>query len=456
MAGRRLSFCRPECFHLAEPDSSNLPLPEDTIYPRFVELRLSEALEDSPAVLIHGPRQSGKTTLARRIGQDRGYIHLDLDDDTLRDAAEADPIGFVADLPARVILDEVQRTPALFRALKAEIDRKRAPGRFLMAGSTHVLLVPRSSDSLAGHLRVVRLHPLSQAEIARSAPDFLDALFGEGFPLAPSERLGRQLADRIAAGGYPPALALPAGRRRAGWHRNDLASLVERDVREVARIGALEALPRLLGYAAAKTAGLFNVNDLASPFQLTRPTVRSYLTLLERIFLLERLPAWQSNPPNRLIKTPKLHLSDTGLACALLGVGAEEMHGDRALLGQLLETFVFQELKRQAGWRDEPTELFHFRDRDGFEVDLVLEQGGGTLAGVEVKASSTVRGRDFRGLRKLASAVGTRFVRGVVLYDGETCARFGERLHAVPIRRLWESPAAQAARQRGTERATHP
>lgn len=410
------------------------------IYPRFVAPRLEEALEDSPAVLIHGPRQSGKTTLARRVGQDRGYVYLDLDDDTLREAAEADPIGFVADLPERVILDEVQRTPALFRALKVEIDRRRAPGRFLMAGSTHVLLLPRLSDSLAGRLRVVRLHPLSQAEIARTAPDFLDALFAGVFPMAPGERLGAQLAERVAAGGYPAALALPAGRRRAGWHRDYLAALVERDVRDLTRIGALEALPRLLAYAAAQTAGLFNVNALAAPFQLTRPTIRNYVTLLERIFLLARLPAWQSNRPSRLIKTPKLHISDTGLACALLGVGAGEMHRDRPLLGQLLETFVFLELKRQAGWRDRPTGLFHFRDRDGVEVDLVLEQGGGALAGVEVKASSTVRGRDFRGLRKLASAAGKRFAGGAVLYDGETSAHFGERLFAVPMRRLWEPP----------------
>ena len=410
------------------------------IYPRFAAPRLQEALEDSPAVLIHGPRQSGKTTLARRVGQDRGYVYLDLDDDTLRDAAEADPIGFVADLPERVILDEVQRTPALFRALKMAIDRRRVPGRFLMAGSTHVLLQPRLLDSLAGRLRVVRLHPLSQAEIARSAPDFLDALFGEGFPLAPSERLGRQLAER-GRRRWLSGRARPA-RRTAP---NRLAPRLPggaggaRRARCGAGSGALEVLPRLLGYAAAQTAGLFNVNALASPFQLTRPTVRNYLTLLERIFLLERLPAWQSHRPSRLIKTPKLHFSDTGLACALLGVGAEEMYADRPRLGQFLETFVFQELKRQAGWRGQPTGLFHFRDRDGVEVDLVLEQGDGALAGVEVKASSTVRGRDFRGLRKLASAVGERFAGGVVLYDGETSARFGERLHAVPIRRLWES-----------------
>lgn len=413
-----------------------------TIYPRFVARRLEQALEDSPAVLIHGPRQSGKTTLARRFGQDRGYAYRNLDDDTLRDAAEADPLGFAADLPERVILDEVQRTPSLFRALKTEIDRRRVPGRFLMAGSAQVLLLPRLSDSLAGRLQVVRLHPLSQAELAGRVPDFLDCLFGSGFPMSPSKRLGPELAARIAAGGYPSALALPTEPRRGRWHRDYVAALVERDVRDLARIGALEAIPRLLGLAAAQTAGLFNVNDLASPFQLTRPTIRSYLMLLERVFLLERLPAWRSDRASRLVKTPKLHFGDTGLACSLLGVGADAMNRDRSLLGHLLETFVFQELKRQADWRDEPAGLFHFRDRDGVEVDLVIERGGGTLAGVEVKASSTVRGRDFRGLRKLANAVGDRFAGGVVLYDGETSARFGERLYAAPIRRLWEPPGA--------------
>ena len=412
----------------------------DTIYPRFVEPRLAEALADSPAVLIHGPRQSGKTTLARRFGQGRGYAYINLDDDTLRDAAEADPVGFAADLPERVILDEVQRTPSLFRALKTEIDRRRTPGRFLMAGSTQVLLLPRLSDSLAGRLQIARLHPLSQAELTGRIPDFLDTVFGDGFPMAPSERLGPQLAGRIVAGGYPAALALPTERRRARWLRDYTAALVERDVRDVARIGALEALPRLLGVAAAQTAGLFNVNDLASPFQLTRPTIRSYLTLLERIFLLARLPAWQSNHVSRLVKTPKLHFGDTGLACALLGANAEELARNRTLLGQLLETFVFQELSRQADWNDDPMTFFHFRDRDGIEVDLVIERAGGAVAGVEVKASSTVWGRDFRGLRKLANATGDRFASGVVLFDGETSARFGERLFAVPIRRLWEAP----------------
>jgi predicted AAA+ superfamily ATPase len=181
-----------------------------------------------------------------------------------------------------------------------------------------------------------------------------------------------------------------------------------------------------------------NVADLAAPFQLTRPTIRDYVTLLERIFLLERLPPWHSNRLSRLIKTPKLHLGDTGLVAALHGHEAPALLKDRATLGPLLETFVFQELRRQASWQEEAIAFHHFRDKDGAEVDIVLERGGHQVAGVEVKASATVTAADFRGLRKLQDASGPRFAGGVVLYDGETSAGFGERLYAVPIRTLWE------------------
>ena len=180
------------------------------------------------------------------------------------------------------------------------------------------------------------------------------------------------------------------------------------------------------------------MSDLAAPFQLTRPTIRDYVTLLERIFLLEELPPWHSNRLSRLIKTPKLHLSDTGVACALLGLDETALAADRGTLGPLVETFVVQELRRQASWRDDDVRFHHLRDRDGVEVDLVIEQGGRTVAAVEVKASATVTAADFRGLRKLQAAVGSRFSAGVVLYDGEASVRFGDGLFAVPIRALWE------------------
>jgi uncharacterized protein len=214
---------------------------------------------------------------------------------------------------------------------------------------------------------------------------------------------------------------------------------VQRDVRDLARISALDALPRLLTLAAGQSARLLNVADLAAPFQLSRPTIRDYVTLLARVFLLEELPPWHSNRLSRLVKTPKLHLGDTGLACALLGVDATALAADRPLLGQLLETFVFQELRRQASWHEAPIAFHHFRDKDGVEVDIVLESGGQRVAGVEIKAAATVTAADFRGLRKLKETAGKRFAAGVVLYDGEATAPFGDRLFAVPIRRLWEA-----------------
>jgi predicted AAA+ superfamily ATPase len=411
---------------------------ETLLYPRFAEPRLSEALADSPVVLIHGPRQSGKTTLARKIGEPRGYRYFTFDDDVVRGAADADPAGFVGDLPARAILDEVQRVPTLFSALKTAVDSKRTAGRFILTGSANVLLVPKLADSLAGRMQILRLHPLAQGELVRRAPRFLEDLFTGSFKVRRSERLKGQLVELVVAGGYPAALARTTALRRAAWYRDYVEALVQRDVRELARISSLDALPRLLALAAAQTGRLLNVADLAAPFQLSRPTIRDYVTLLERVFLLEELSPWHSNRLSRLIKTPKLHVGDTGLACALLGVNAADLVADRTLLGQLTETFVFQELRRQAsGLEDAPT-FFHFRDKDGAEVDIVLERGTRQVAGLEVKAGATVTSGDFRGLRRLRDAAGKRFVGGVVLYDGETSASFGDGLHALPLRTLWE------------------
>ncbi len=414
-------------------------MPTPPLYPRFAEARLTEALADTPVVLIHGPRQCGKTTLARMVGERREYVYFNFDDGVTLAAAETDPVGFVADLPDRAILDEVQRTPELFTALKAAVDRDRTPGRFILTGSANVLLIPRLADSLAGRMEILRLHPLAQCELAARASRFLDTLFAGAFKTRRYERLGTELAERIVAGGYPAALSRTTPRRRTAWYRDYIETLVQRDVRDLARISSLDVLPRLLSLAAGHTAQLANVSELASPFQLSRPTIRDYVTLLERVFLLELLPPWHSNRLSRLIKTPKLHVGDTGLACALLGLDAPTLTRDRSSLGSLLETFVLQELRRHASWHEYPITFHHFRDKDGGEVDIVLERGAREVAGVEVKAAATVTAADFRGLRKLKEAAGKRFTAGVVLYDGEASAGFGEGLYAVPIRLLWDA-----------------
>ena len=407
-------------------------------YPRFIRAALEEALVDTPVVLLHGPRQCGKTTLARLVGDSLGHTYITFDDDTQLAAATNDPAGFVASLPQRVVLDEVQRVPSLFLALKAAVDRDRKPGRFILTGSANVLLVPKLADSLAGRMEILRLHPLSQSEMAREKPGFIHALFAGRFQSHRGARLGIELASRIAAGGFPAALVRTTPRRRAAWYRDYVETLVQRDVRDLARIASLDALPRLLQLGAGQTAHLLNMAELAGPFQLSRPTIRDYVTLLERIFLLEHLPPWHSNRLRRLVKTPKLHMGDTGLSAFLLGLDTEGLWTDRAAFGQLLETFVFQELRRQADWQDKPIHFFHFRDKDGAEVDLVLERGVQALAGIEVKAGATVTASDFQGLRKLRAAAGPRFTAGVVLYDGESVVSFGDRFFAVPVRALWE------------------
>jgi hypothetical protein len=414
-------------------------MPDKALYPRFAEPRLTEALADSPIVLIHGPRQCGKTTLAQIIGERKGYAYVSFDNAVLCTAAQADPAGFAGDLPERVILDEVQRVPALFSALKVAVDRKRSAGRFILTGSANVLLVPKLADSLAGRMEIIRLHPLAQCELNRRTTNFLDSLFAGNFKTRQTDRLASQLAEKIVAGGYPAALARPTERRRATWYRDYLDALVQRDVRDLARISSLNILPRLLTLAASQTARLLNVADLSSPFQVSRPTIRDYVTLLERVFLVDSLAPWHSNRLSRLIKTPKLHVGDTGLACALLGINAAALASDRPLLGQLLETFAFQELRRQASWYGESVAFFHYRDKDGAEVDIVIERGARALTGIEIKASATVTGADFRGLRKLKEASGKRFVAGIVLYDGEACASFGDGMFAVPLRALWET-----------------
>ncbi|MDI9411937.1 MAG: ATP-binding protein [Bacteroidia bacterium] len=412
-------------------------MPDAAQFPRLAEKSLADALADTPVVVVQGPRQCGKTTLALRVGRPLGFEYLNLDDDASRRAAQDDPAGFVARLPERVIIDEVQRAPELFLPLKVEVDRRRVPGRFLLTGSTNVLLVPRVADSLAGRMGSIRLHPLAQCELARKEPRFLETILKGDFKIRTSPRLGEELAERIVGGGFPAALARNTAARRRQWYTDDLDALVQRDLRDLSRISSLRAIPKLLKLAASQTARLINVSELATPFEVSRPTIRDYVTLLERIFLLDELPPWHSNRMKRLVKTPKLHLADSGLACALLGITATELWQDRTMLGQLLETFVYGELRRQSSGIEEPIDFSHYRDKDGAEVDIVIKHSGARVSGVEVKASSTVHPTDFRGLRRLREATGKRFTCGVVLYDGEVTVGFGDGMFAVPLAALW-------------------
>ncbi len=412
------------------------------MYPRGLQNRIEIALKDTPVVLIHGPRQSGKTTLAKAIAEKHSYRYITLDDPTQLSAAQADPVGFIERLKNRVILDEVQRAPELFLPIKVAVDRNRQPGRFILTGSANLLRLPTLPDSLAGRIEIMRLGPLTQLELAYGNMEntMLDRLFGES-PLKSDvgARLGATLVELILTGGFPNVISRQTPARRARWYQNYIETLVEKDIRELFELQRPDVVYPLLQTAAARTARLLNTTDIASPFALTRQTVNVYLHHLETLFLIDRLAPWSSNRMSRLVKTPKLHITDTGLACALLGHDSRALSVEREVLGQLVETFVYGELRRQSQWSEDDIRFFHLRDKDGVEVDLVIELNGHNLCGVEVKAGATVKPRDFKGLVRLRDAVGDRFVRGVVLHDGEEILPFGDRLYAVPLRELWSA-----------------
>lgn len=404
--------------------------------------QLEAALGDSPVVLLHGARQTGKTTLARALG---GGRYVTLDDATSLAAAIADPRGFVEQMEGRTVIDEVQRAPGLFPAIKMAVDRERTPGRFLLTGSANVLLRPRLSESLAGRMEVLTLLPLSQGEIGGVVETFVDAAFAGG--RAMGSLAGIKAADvleRALVGGYPEVVGRKDASRRAAWFGSYLTTILQRDVRDLANVEGLTALPRLLTMLAGRAGGLLNTSDLSRGLGLPLTTLRRYLSLLEATFLVMRAPAWPTNVGLRVVKAPKVYLADTGLLSHLLGLTAERIAAEPMLAGPLLENFVYMELVKQARWSAARPRVLHFRTVAGREVDFVLENRAGEVVGVEVKASASVSAGDFRGLRALAEAAGPRMRCGVVLYAGTEIVPFGEGMWAAPVGSLWAGASTRA------------
>jgi uncharacterized protein len=410
--------------------------PQSKLYPRFAGIPLNVALEDTPVVLVTGPRQCGKTTLVRDLTANEREF-LTLDDDTVLAAARSDPAGMLRNLN-KCTIDEVQRAPGLLRAIKKSVDENRRPGRFLLTGSANLLTVPQVSESLAGRMEIVNLLPLAQAEIRGHKAEFLKAAFA-GKPPRPAETLtGKDLVQTVLIGGYPEMVRRKRPERRQAWARDYVRAIVERDVRDVAEVERLDRMPRLVHVLANYSSQLTNFTQIGAAIGFDDKTTRKYIGILEQLFLVRRVEPWFRNELKRLVKTPKLHFLDSGLLAALLGVTAERVAKDRTIFGKLLETFVFSEILKQITWRPSPCNVYHYRDKDQDEVDLVLEDTGGSIVGVEVKASATVAAADFKGLKKLAASGGDSFRLGMVLYDGNRLVPFGDQLFAVPLACLWQ------------------
>lgn len=409
------------------------------LVPRKAEQLVAEALSDTRVVTLNGARQAGKSTLARLAAQSRPNVLIRLLDDpaTLR-AARDDPAGFV-DHDGLLVIDEVQLAPELFRSIKVAVDIDPRPGRFLLTGSAQVLALRQLPDALPGRMEIVELWPFSQGEIDRCPDAFIDAAFARGPSLSRTSALRkRDYLERVVRGEYPEAVRR-SPRRRAAFFDSYLTNLIERDVKELAAIERRGDLRRLLALLAGHSGGLLVPAALAAESGVPRTTLNRYLELLTAVFLIKQVPAWSAGQTHRAIGTPKLAVVDTGIACGLLGQDATRLGEPDGAAGPMIETFVVMELARQLTWSSERARLYHYRTKDGVEVDAVLETPDGRVVAIEVKAGATVRSEDLAGLRHLSHRLGTRLVAGYVLYTGQQTLPFGDRLRALPIDTLWHA-----------------
>jgi hypothetical protein len=406
---------------------------------REITPRLLTALSDTPAVMLVGPRQAGKSTLVKELASGAFPArYVSLDDLRTLEAAREDPVGFVQDAEEPLIVDEIQRVPELLLPIKAAIDGDRRPGRFILTGSAQVMLLPTVSESLAGRVEVHTLWPFSQAEIEGVAGGVVNWLLDNTArpPEAPAVSRAA-LVERVARGGFPEAVARDADRREE-WLASYLNAIVQRDMRDLARIERLAEIPAILASLAARVRAPLNKVEVSSSVGIPRTSLDRYLTLLEHVFLVRRLPAWHTNRIKQITKAPKLLISDSALLMHLLRVDRDRLAEDKSLLGAVVECFVGMELAKQITASPARASLLHMRTARGTEVDFVVEGAGGRVAGIEVKSSTTVRRDDFKHLAALRDGLEPeRFARGVVLYSGGERLSFGERLEAWPLSTLW-------------------
>jgi uncharacterized protein len=408
------------------------------MFQRWLMPALRDAVADTPVVFLNGPRQAGKSTFASElIASGHPATYHTLDDPLVRESILRDPVGYITATQGPMVLDEVQRArDELALPIKLVVDRDREPGRFLLTGSANVLLLPGFADALAGRMEIITLWPLSQGEIEGRREKFIDAAFEGSIDRAIRGEARLAAVDRMVRGGYPEVVIRPP-RRRQPWFGSYVATVLDRDVRDLASIERLSAMPRLLSLLATRSAQLLNLAELSRSAQIPLSTLQRYFAYLQATFLIQLLPAWAGNLGKRLLRSPKLHICDSGLLSHLLDLSSERIQDQPDLLGPLLETFVLAELRKQTGWSKVQPALYHFRSVSGEEVDTVMEDRRGRIVGLEIKASTRVSERDLRGLRFLRDSTKDRFIGGIVLYLGQSVVPLEDRITAVPVNALW-------------------
>ncbi len=412
------------------------------MFERFLQPLVANALEDTPVILLIGARQVGKSTLTQSLKTDIYQPnYLTFDDPTLLSAAKGNPMGFLESVKTPVIFDEIQRVPELFLPIKMAVDKKREAGSFLLTGSANVLLMPTIADSLAGRIEILNLRPLSQGELEGDQEDFIDWVCDDEFEL-PTARYSEDrenLFERMLTGGYPEVVQRKTANRREAWFNSYIATLLQRDVRDLTNIEGLVDFPKLLTILAARAGGLLNYAEVSRTSGLPQTTLKRYITLLENLFLIEYLPAYSGSLTKRMMKTPKLFFTDTGLLSYLQNLTWDKIKFEPTWAGLLTENFVVSELKKQLAWNKTRVQMLHFRTSTDQEVDIVLEMPSGEVVGIEIKSGANLNRDAFKGLRILENDLGKKFKRGIVIYTGKSGIAFDKNMFAIPINRIWKT-----------------
>lgn len=411
--------------------------------PRLAEDRIVRSLQSFPVVYIAGPRQSGKTTLVQSIARScHKADYITFDDLQTRSAAQKDPEAFAGSFSRPVVLDEIQMVPELFRALKVVVDENRkhkdgGKGRFLLTGSANVMALPKLSDALVGRIALHELLPFSAQEIHKGkAVSFIDRAFDGDWSFAGKE--DESLVEVMSRASFPELLNFSDPSIRYEWCNGYMNTILQRDVRLLLEIEKIAVLPDLLRLMATRTGGLLNEASLTRDAELNHITVKKYRTLLENLFLTLSIPAWSLNLGKRLVKSPKIYISDLNLLAYLINIDMSNLAGlDKKLFGSFLENFVAVELTKQLTFSNTRARLYHYRTASGQEVDFILEGPQNTVTGIEVKSASKVTAHDFRHLETLRNDIGSKFKRGFVLYQGSRIVPFGPDLWAVPFSSIW-------------------
>lgn len=407
-------------------------------YKRSLTFKVLSGRKRSPAILLVGARQSGKSFLMKAIAKEEHLHYATFDNLPTLASAANDPVGFIRSVPKPVILDEVQRVPEIFLPIKEDIDQNRVPGRYSLTGSANPLVVPKLGDSLAGRMLLYELYPLSQGEILGKQENFLEMAFSDDPAFSSPPFTKRDLIEKISRGGYPEVLTLKTHEERSEWADGYLSLILQKDIRDLAQIEGISQLPNLLLAVAAQVGSLLDYGNLAKDTGIPMSTLRRYFQLLHSLFIVHTLPSWSRNLKKRLVKSPKVFFVDTVILLQLLNLDESRLEQSPRILGKAAENFVVLELLKQSTWHPKKINLFQFHTETHQEVDIVLEHESGKVVGIEVKSSESIGIEDFKHFKLMKEAIGEDFLRGIVLYAGHQVLSFGPDLFAVPIAALWE------------------